>query len=106
MQVKYLSSRHPQANGQVEATNKILLNALKKRLGAHKGDWVDELLEVLWAYQTTIKTPTGGMPFTLTYETKVVVPVKVGMPTYRIQHFHLICNNEHLKENQDLLKER
>ncbi|XP_041001619.1 uncharacterized protein K02A2.6-like [Juglans microcarpa x Juglans regia] len=34
IKAKYSSSGHPQANGQVEATNKTLLNILKKKLGA------------------------------------------------------------------------
>lgn len=31
------SVEHPQTNGQAEATNKVLLNELKKRLGTAKG---------------------------------------------------------------------
>ncbi|XP_052209184.1 uncharacterized protein LOC127812704 [Diospyros lotus] len=40
---------HPQANGQVEAVNKIIKQILKTRLEARKGAWVDELQTVLWA---------------------------------------------------------
>ncbi|RVW90004.1 hypothetical protein CK203_035897 [Vitis vinifera] len=38
---------------QAEATNKTLINALKKRLEQAKGKWVEELPGVLWAYRTT-----------------------------------------------------
>ncbi|XP_011075750.1 uncharacterized protein LOC105160181 [Sesamum indicum] len=38
---------NPQANGQVEATNMILLQHLKTRLEGAKGSWVEELLSVL-----------------------------------------------------------
>jgi hypothetical protein len=38
---------HPQANEQVEATNKTLLTTLKKKLEDRKGAWVDFLQEVL-----------------------------------------------------------
>ncbi len=41
---------HPQANGQVEATNKTVFKILKKKLKVKKGTWVEELPEVLWAY--------------------------------------------------------
>ncbi|KAI3761737.1 hypothetical protein L1987_52158 [Smallanthus sonchifolius] len=34
---------HPQANGQAESSNKIIINNLKKRLGAKKGRWAEEL---------------------------------------------------------------
>jgi hypothetical protein len=46
----FSSLRHPQANGQIEATNKTIFKILKKKLGDHKGDWAKDLLEVLWAY--------------------------------------------------------
>jgi transposase InsO family protein len=54
----YLSSPgHPQANKQVKANNKTIFKILKKKLGDRKDDWVDDLLEVLWAYRTTRRTP-------------------------------------------------
>lgn len=36
----------PQANGQVECTNKTLINIVRKRLEGSKGKWVDKLHEV------------------------------------------------------------
>ncbi|KAF5455050.1 hypothetical protein F2P56_024665 [Juglans regia] len=39
IKTKYSSLGHSQANGQVEATNKTLLNILKKKLGGQKGEW-------------------------------------------------------------------
>ncbi|KAL6312997.1 hypothetical protein AAG906_012393 [Vitis piasezkii] len=39
----YSTPRYPQSNGQAEATNKTLINALKKRLEQAKGKWVEEL---------------------------------------------------------------
>jgi transposase InsO family protein len=43
----FSSPGHPQVNGQVEATNKTIFKILKKKLGDRKGDWVDDLPEVL-----------------------------------------------------------
>jgi hypothetical protein len=54
----FSSPRHPQANRQVKATNKTIFKILKKKLGERKRDWADDLLEVLWAYRTTRRTPT------------------------------------------------
>jgi len=48
------SVEYPETNGQAEAANKVVLSQLKKRLGAAKGKWADELLEVLWAYRCTL----------------------------------------------------
>ena len=39
----YSTPRYPQSNGQVEASNKTLLTALKKRVHSAKGKLVDEL---------------------------------------------------------------
>ncbi|XP_014492365.1 uncharacterized protein LOC106754811 [Vigna radiata var. radiata] len=41
------SVEHPQTNDQAEATDKIIVQELKKRLGEAKGAWVDELPQVL-----------------------------------------------------------
>ncbi|KAI5338047.1 hypothetical protein L3X38_017318 [Prunus dulcis] len=39
--------RYPQGNGQAEASNKIILDCLKKRLEGAEGKWVDELPDIL-----------------------------------------------------------
>ncbi|XP_016199146.1 uncharacterized protein LOC107640107 [Arachis ipaensis] len=39
---KFSSVEHPQTNGQVESTNKIILLGLKKRLDSKKCTWADE----------------------------------------------------------------
>ena len=47
----YLSPTHPQADGQVEVTNRSLLKIIKTRLEGAKGIWPDELPSILWAYR-------------------------------------------------------
>ena len=65
---KVLSSvARPQANGHVEAINKTIKHGLKMKLEDLKGRWADELLEVLWAYRTIARTPTGKIQFSLAY---------------------------------------
>jgi len=59
----YSSPTHPQANGQVEVTNRSLLKIIKTRFEGTKGIWPEELPSVLWAYRTTARTPTGETPF-------------------------------------------
>ena len=80
----YSSPAHPQANGQVEVTNRTLLKIIKTRLEGAKGIWPDELPSVLWAYRTTVKTPTGETPFRLAYGTDAVIPVEIGLTSHRV----------------------
>ena len=79
----YSTPRYRQSNGLAEASNKTLLTALKKRLDSAKGKWVDELPEVLWAYRTTARKPTGISPFAITYGMEAIIPMEIGMPTIR-----------------------
>uniref|UniRef100_A0A2N9IA87 Integrase catalytic domain-containing protein n=1 Tax=Fagus sylvatica TaxID=28930 RepID=A0A2N9IA87_FAGSY len=101
----YSSPRHPQANGQVEVTNRTLLKQIKTRLEGAKGMWVEELPSMLWAYQTTVRTPTRETPFKLTFGTEAVIPVEIGLTTFRTT-FHREEENEgQLRLNLDLLDE-
>ena len=59
----YSSPAHPQADGQVEVTNRSLLKIIKTRLEGAKGIWLDKLPSILWVYQTTARTPIGETPF-------------------------------------------
>ena len=63
--------------------NKAIKHDLKTKLEDLKGRWVDELLEVLWAYRTTTRTPTGETPFSLSYEYEAIVLVEIGMSSPR-----------------------
>ncbi|KAL0433802.1 UNVERIFIED_CONTAM: hypothetical protein Slati_2714500 [Sesamum latifolium] len=75
---RFTSVSYPQANGQVEVTNRILVQGIKKRLNKVGGNWVEELTSVLWSYRTTPKGSTGESPFTLVYETKSNHPSRIG----------------------------
>ena len=44
---RYSTSAYPQSNGQAEATNKAIVNGLRRRLEGAKGRWADELPSVL-----------------------------------------------------------
>ena len=74
---QFSSPGHPQANGQAEVMNRTLLKIIKTKLDDAKGAWPEELPNVLWAYRTTARTPTGETPFRLTYGTEVVILVEI-----------------------------
>ncbi|GKB52260.1 reverse transcriptase domain-containing protein [Tanacetum coccineum] len=52
-----------------------------------KGQWVEELPNVLWAHHTTAKTRNHCTPFSLVYGSEAVLPPEIGVPTYRIQSY-------------------
>jgi transposase InsO family protein len=53
---------YPQANGQVEAINKILITMLRQMIGIHKMSWHTMLFSTLWDYYTSIKSAIGFTP--------------------------------------------
>jgi len=67
---------HPQANGQVESTNKVIEAILTKIVKENRKDWSQRLLEALWAYRTTWRNTTGFSPYELVYGKSVVFPVE------------------------------
>ena len=67
--------------------------------------WVEELPSVLWAYRTTVRTPTRETPFKLTFITEAIIPVEIGLTTLRTT-FHKEEENEgQFRLNLDLLDE-
>ena len=99
----YSSLAHPQANGQVEVTNRTLLKIIKTPLEGAKGIWPDELPSVLWADRITARTPTGETPFRLTYGADAVIPTKVRLTSYRVENYTEDKNEEAMRLQLDLV---
>ena len=97
--------RHPQANGQTKVTNRTLLKIIKTKIDDVKGAWLEELPNVLWAYRTTVRTPTGETPFRLTYGTEAIIPIKVGVTSIRREVLCEENNVDQLRINLDCLDE-
>ncbi|XP_074351401.1 uncharacterized protein LOC141690508 [Apium graveolens] len=102
---KRASVAHPQENGQVEVTNRTILQGLEKRLEESKKTWSDELPKVQWSYRTTPRAGTGETPFKLAYGTEARLPVEMGSPSHKIANFDEVSNIEGLKTNLELLDE-
>ncbi|RDY13326.1 Gypsy retrotransposon integrase-like protein 1, partial [Mucuna pruriens] len=101
----FTSVEHPQANGQAEAANRIILRGLRKRLEEAKGRWAEELPQVLWSYHTTSHSTTKETPFRLTFGTDAVIPVEIREPSPRTALFEPGRNEEELRVILDMLQE-
>ena len=64
-----------------------------------------ELPNVFWAYQTTIRTLIGETPFRLTFGSKVVIPIKIGLASLQVTSYNEYQNKEELKTNLHLIDE-
>lgn len=78
---------HPQMNGEVEVTNRTLLQGLNKRLGKAKGSLVDELYHMFWAYRMTPSVPMKETPFSLAFRTKTMIPIELEVPPAWVKNF-------------------
>ncbi|GKV47960.1 hypothetical protein SLEP1_g54808 [Rubroshorea leprosula] len=105
IKLQFTSVYHPESNGMVESVNKCILEGIRSRLEQHKAKWADELNNVLWAYRTTSRTATGETPYHLTFGTEAVIPIEIGVPSFRVTHFDEGRNGQLLWENLDLLAE-
>uniref|UniRef100_A0A2N9FM34 RNase H type-1 domain-containing protein n=1 Tax=Fagus sylvatica TaxID=28930 RepID=A0A2N9FM34_FAGSY len=100
------SPAYPQSNGQAEASNKTVLDGIKKRLEDAKGRWVEELPNVLWTFRTTPRRSTGETPFSLAYGSEAVIPLEIGLPTLRTSEWEPTRNDLAQSQALDLLEER
>ena len=67
---------------------------------------MEELLHVLWTYQTTPRWLTGETPFSMTYGAEAVIPLETSFPTLRTSTFTPSNNDELLGKSLDLIEER
>ncbi|XP_015934188.1 uncharacterized protein LOC107460344 [Arachis duranensis] len=102
---QFTSVEHPQANGQAEAANKVILAGLKKILQEAKGAWAEEFPQVLWAYRTTPQSATGETPFRLAYGIEVMILVKINEQSPRVSFYDEVGNVQGYKQELELLPE-
>ncbi|KAL0289163.1 UNVERIFIED_CONTAM: hypothetical protein Sangu_2626000 [Sesamum angustifolium] len=72
------------ANGLTEAFNKFFCNLLKKVMAKSKHDWYKRIGEALWAYRTTVRTPTHATPYALFCGVETVIPLEQQIPSLRM----------------------
>jgi len=64
-------------NDLAEAFIETIGKLLKKFVSKSQRNWDDKLGECLWAYRTTVRTPTIATPFSLVYGCEAVLPLEV-----------------------------
>jgi hypothetical protein len=86
MKIKLLNSYpyYTQANGQAEASNKMLIKIIKKRIKDSLRRWHEKLSEALWAHRTSRHGATKITPFELVYGEEAVLPVEIGLQSLRV----------------------
>jgi hypothetical protein len=73
------SPYYAQANGQAEASNKIMINIIQKKIDQKPRRWHSVLNEALWAYRMTPHGATNTSPYELVYGNHAVLPWEVQL---------------------------
>jgi transposase InsO family protein len=81
LEIKLLSSLlyYPQANGQAESSNKMLIKLIKKKIEENPKRWHEVLSEALWAHRISKHSATKVTPFDLVYGQQVILLVEVNL---------------------------
>ncbi|KAM2350294.1 hypothetical protein ACFX1X_013717 [Malus domestica] len=94
-----------QGNRQAEASKKTILDCLKKSLSDKKGNWSDDLPDVLWAYSTTKRRAIGETLFSLAYGSDTIIAPDVMVPSISSVLLNLEQNENEMATNLDLVEE-
>jgi hypothetical protein len=86
MKIKLLKSSqyYAQANGQAEASNRVLIKIITKRIKGNPRRWHEKLSEALWAHRTSRHGATKVAPFELVYGQEAVLPMEISLQSLRI----------------------
>jgi hypothetical protein len=86
MKIKLMNSSpyYAQANGQAEASNKVLIKITKKRIKDNPKRWHEKFSEALWAHRKSRYGATKVIPFELVYSQEAVLLVEVSLQNLRV----------------------
>ena len=84
IRLKQSTPYYPQANGQAEASNKVLIGILEKMVREKPGMWHLKLNEALWAYRTSPRSATRTTPYTLTYGHDAMLLIELSINSLRV----------------------
>ena len=92
----------PQTNGVVEATNKNVKNILAKMVVTYK-DWAKKIPFTLWGYRTSIPPSTGATPYSLVFDSVVVLPIEVESQSSRVLIETKVLEEDWMKQRYEQL---
>jgi transposase InsO family protein len=86
MGIKLLNSSpyYAQANGQEEASNKIMIKIIQKKIDQKPKRWHSVLNEALWAYRMAPHGATKTSPYELVYGHHAVLPWEMQSNSGRV----------------------
>jgi transposase InsO family protein len=89
--IDYALVAHPEANGQVERANGLILAGLKPRLYEQLEDygskWIEELPKVVWGLRTQVSRATGYSFFFLVYGLEAVLLTDLIWTSPKIEQY-------------------
>jgi hypothetical protein len=86
MKIKLMNSSpyYAQANCQAEASNKVLIKIINKRIEDSPRRWHERLSEALWAHRMSRHRATKVTPFKLVYGQEAVLAIEVSLQNLRV----------------------
>jgi PHD/YefM family antitoxin component YafN of YafNO toxin-antitoxin module len=104
------SPYYAQANGQAEASNKILIGLIKKKIEEKPRRWHEVLSEALWVYRVSKHGAIKVTPFELVYGQEAVLLVELNVHADRVVHQDTVSAEDYknmmMDEIDDLTENR
>ncbi|XP_059663462.1 uncharacterized protein LOC132309130 [Cornus florida] len=71
-------------NGQVEASNKVIIGIIEKMIEKYPRQWHNLLSEALWVYRNSKRSSTRVTLYMLTYGYDAVLPMEMTVKSVRV----------------------
>jgi hypothetical protein len=102
------SPYYAQANGQAEASNKSLIQLIKRNIDEYPRRWHEVLSKPLWAYRISCHGSTKTSPYHLVYGQDAVLPWEITAGSRRVEFQNDLSAEEYaalMSENVEDLTE-
>ncbi|XP_059627378.1 uncharacterized protein LOC132270196 [Cornus florida] len=104
--IKFLMNLSTNANGQAEASNKVIISIIEKMIEKYPWQWHNLLSEALCAYKNSKRSSTKVTPYMLTYGHDAVLPMEMTVKSARVAFKNKLTPTEYtqamLVELEDL----